>query len=176
MVEKTTEEIFCEKISSLSYYNLGRKPSDPYFIPHKSDNPIIRFLDWYCGQSDFSNPFNPFCYVILIVFIAGWIFGLIIPFIVAVFNRDVDFTDYCLCIGGITVWLWGWIFLLTFCIFRFDLVYRYFRNRYLVKHLLPGPHGWCSIDGFSWLCQESLIDSMLRVLCRHEYIWQLFCK
>lgn len=176
MEEKTTEEFFDEKIRHLPYYNTGRRPCDPYFIPHKSTNLVIRFLDWYCGQSDFRDPFTPFCNVIVIVFTLGWIFGLIIPLLVAAFNKDVDFTDYCLCIGGITVWIWGWLFAMIFVVLRFDLVYRYFRNRYLVIHLLPGPHGWCSIDGFSWLCQESVIDSMLRVLCRHEHIWQLFRK
>lgn len=132
-------------------------PSHPimesYYIPMPSSNPVIRFLDWYCSLD---NGFNNHAGVTVLIWLISQLGGWVIPFIVGMLRND--FEGLFLCICDISIAIWGIAYICIAIVFRIDLIYRHYRNKYIAKHNLPGPYGWGSIDRTSherlWLLYE----------------------
>lgn len=141
-----------ERVAQSSYANPKYLESDSrqdcnetFYIPMPSKNPIVRLFDYFCGLSGLCGYRNAyFSLYSALIFICGPV-GILLPMFMGFhlqtgYNPDDWFCivgKYCLIIAGISV---------LHLIFRIDLIYRYFRNKYLYQRNLPGPHGWGSID------------------------------
>lgn len=88
-------------------------------IGYKSRNWFVRFMDWTCAVRSDSGCTFWFFLSTMVLFV-----GLVGPF---------GMPSY------IQAWLIGQF--LIFCVLRFDMFYRWNRNRYLRKHGYFGPYG-----------------------------------
>lgn len=108
----------------------------PPYIPMPSKHWYVRWLDAICyrypDNKEFYTPFAVFHTVL-------W--GL------SVFEFIFFHYEFC----GHFLFTWYLCICAPQYFLRIDLIYRFFRNRYLEKHKLPGPYGYGSIDPDSWI-------------------------
>lgn len=140
---------FFYKIAHSPYANpeyLHENPSHcsitPYYISMPSKNRIIRFLDWCCSLE---GGYNNYSVMVVILSLISQLVGWVIPVIICICSNNYN-PHLFLCIGDMPVAILGFIYAFLSVVFRIDLVYRHYRNKYLDKHNLPGPYGWGSID------------------------------
>lgn len=106
----------------MGHYTERREPKD-------SKNPIVCILDFLCQRC---GPYEAHTYFVYVASY-GFSFNLLLGY--WWFGKH-----------GIDT---GWVFYLPLIPLLFiDNLYRYYRNKYLKKHNLPGPYGYGTIDDF----------------------------
>lgn len=119
----------------------------PPMFPHPSRNPIIRCLDWWCHltRGFKMTPFSMLMVSIFLFLAAYPIFeGIYICFFTDRFLEELGRPMPS--IFGLSFWTFDVIVMLPLMIINPSMIYRHFRIKYLEKHLLPGPYGWCSLE------------------------------
>lgn len=122
--------------------------SIPPMHPRPSRNPLVRFLDWLCHRIS-GWGISPFRILLTTAFLLCFIYPLGVAVYVGFFADDwIQWIGKPLPVimFGMNPIEFALVILLPLRILSPDGIYRYFRNSYLDRHLLPGPYGWGSID------------------------------
>lgn len=133
------------------YYNperyLKNDCSIPPMFPHPSRNPIVRCLDWLCHLTR-GFKMTPFSMLLVLIFLILAVYpifhGIYISFFTDRFLEELGRPAPS--IFGMTFWTFDVIVMLPLIIINPSMIYRHYRNKYLEKHLLPGPYGWGSLE------------------------------
>lgn len=140
------------RIALSPYANPKYLESDPrldcketHYIPMPSKNYLVRFLDYLCALTGLCGYQNVYYHIFSSIFYICGVVGILLPLFMGFYLQTGFNPDDWFCVVGKYLLIISGVSFLHL-IFRIDLIYRYFRNRYIFKHNLPGPHGWGSID------------------------------